>query len=52
MGIMARVDLLYSCKMATRIRHISPKILSVKCCHLWIFWKEAWSFYFGQKMCC
>ena len=45
-GAMGRVDSLYSCKMATNLRHISPKIISVKCCHLLKFWKEDGSFYF------
>ena len=49
--LMASVGSLYSCKMATRMRHISPKMLSVKCCHLLSFCKEAWSLYFGQEMC-
>ena len=48
---MVSVDSLYSSLMATRMRHISPNMLSVKCCHLLSFCKEAWSLYFGQEMC-
>ena len=34
---MGRVDSLYSCKMANKLRHISPKIIPLKL----EFWKEA-----------
>ena len=35
----------------TPARQISPKIISVKCCHLSNFSKEDWCLYFGQEMC-